>query len=258
VALHLVQVPARRSESTHRKRLSRSAVIPRRRHRLRRNRRNPRRTRLHSVPKPPHRRTDPILRRPRIPSGPRILHHIHPLAHKIQHKRNAGKQQQQINQRTGRQMQGVVENPGQQQNHSNDDEHGGASNHSRRRPNNPLAMYRRLRSSIFAGQEKFSVVPRVAAIAAGLCRVGLNPERHQDSIGRTPIGTNSTAPSNSWYPVSRTTLLSECWPRFQLEPGLVAARRCAATNRISSYVISAGNASFSGRSRSTPSFSHAS
>jgi hypothetical protein len=69
----------------------------------------------------------------------------------------------------------VVDNPRQQQNHSYDYEHGGASNHlCYQCSNNPLATknFEGLRPSTSLVQKKFSVVPRSAASAAwlGTCR----------------------------------------------------------------------------------------
>jgi len=49
--------------------------------------------------------------------------HYFVLAHNIQREGNACENQQQINQRIGGQMEGVIEDPGQQQNHSDDYEH---------------------------------------------------------------------------------------------------------------------------------------
>jgi len=56
-----------------------------------------------------------------IPSWTGI--HDFVLAHEVQREGNARENQQQINQRIRGQMKGVVEDPGQQQNHSDDYEH---------------------------------------------------------------------------------------------------------------------------------------
>ena len=83
------------------------------------------------VPEAPYRRTNPSARRHRIPSRARVPH-ILALAQEIEHERNTREYQQQIDERTWREMYGVVKDPGQQQDHSYNDEHG-ASNHPRHR-----------------------------------------------------------------------------------------------------------------------------
>jgi hypothetical protein len=147
------------------------------------------------VPNPPHRRREPSARRHRIPSGTRVPH-ILALAQKIEHERNRREQQQQINERTRREVHCVVKNPCQQQDHSYDDEHG-ASNH----PGTGASNFRLLRVSVKVGgfrlspvQKKFSVVPRFAATAAWLGNLGAYPwERRRNYKCKPHESTNSTA-----------------------------------------------------------------
>ena len=140
------------------------------------------------MPHAPHRRRKPSARRHRIPSRTRVPH-ILPLAQKIQHERNRREQQQQIYERTRREVYCVVKNPGQQQDHSYDDEHG-ASNHPwSRRFELPLAssLCESRRVSTFAGPEE---ILRRAALCSDRCLAGItsarNPGRDVRIISRGP------------------------------------------------------------------------
>jgi hypothetical protein len=133
----------------------------RRPRRLHLRRRRPIRPRPRLMPHAPHRRRKPSARWHRIPSRLRVPD-ILPFAQKIQHERNRREQQQQIYERTRREVHCVVKNPGQQQDHSYDDEHG-ASNHPRYRRRTIRSSQIILKVGGFRlspVQKKFSVVPR--------------------------------------------------------------------------------------------------
>jgi hypothetical protein len=148
------------------------------------------RSAIRLMPHAPHRRRKPSARRHRVPSRTRVTH-ILPLAQEIQHERNRREQQQQIHKRTGREVYCVVKNPGQQQDHSYDDEHG-VSNHSwSRRSNNPLVpkSFESRRVSTFAGPEE---ILRRAALCSDRCLAGntsaRNPGRDVRIINGGPRG----------------------------------------------------------------------
>ena len=160
----------------------------RRPRRLHLRRRRPFRPRSRLMPHAPHRRRKPSARWHRIPSRLRVPD-ILPFAQKIQHERNRREQQQQIYERTRREVHCVVKNPGQQQDHSYDYEHG-ASNHPRyRRSNNPLFPnhFESRRVSTFAGPEE---ILRRAALCSIRCLAGnlsaRNPGRDAKSISGGP------------------------------------------------------------------------
>ena len=156
---------------------SKSLRRPRRLHLRRRRPIRPRsRSAIRLMPHAPHRRRKPSARRHRIPSRTRVPH-ILPLAQKIQHERNRREQQQQIYERTWREVYRVVKNPGQQQDHSYNDEHG-ASNHPwSRRSNNPLVpnSFESRRVSTFAGPEE---ILRRAALCSDRCLAGNTSARN--------------------------------------------------------------------------------
>src|SRR5580704_2396538 len=62
------------------------------------------------MPEAPYRRTNPSARWHRIPSRARVPH-ILALAQEIEHERNTREYQQQIDERTWREMYGVVKDP---------------------------------------------------------------------------------------------------------------------------------------------------
>jgi hypothetical protein len=69
----------------------------------------------------PRHGTDAEFARAIVPARPRFANAL--LSNKVQREGNTGENQQQINQRIRGQMKGVFEDPGQQQNHSDNYEH---------------------------------------------------------------------------------------------------------------------------------------
>jgi len=210
---------------------------PRRLHlRGRRPLRSRPRSAVRLMPHPSHRRRKPSPRRHCIPSGTRVPH-ILPLAQKIQHERNRREQQQQIDERAWREVYCVVKNPGQQQDHSYDDEHG-ASNHPwSRRSNNPLVpnSFESRRVSTFAGPEE---ILRRAALCSDRCLAGIksarNPGRDVRIISRGPT-TVRIVRNRQNFGTACIGLPLTSDKRTQLHQfRRFSHRQCAATNRISS------------------------